>query len=246
MKKWNWVAGVLFALLGLFIMIFPMFWLKVVVILLGLGSIAYGVYNLKFTKSVFENSSYEKTILIKSIVSIIIGILAVLLPATIAGAMWTIMIYILAVYLVISAVLGFYSVSLLKDSGIDRKRYVFENLGLLIGAVFLFIVPSKTLGSVIIKIIGFLIMIFGVVLIIIEFAGRKNVIKAEVVETTEDGKTKVEAAVKKLKSRTKQSNKKKNSVDAEVKTEEPVTDEKADSVTSDTASENTENTEKNE
>jgi len=220
MKKWNWLAGVLFALLGLLIMIFPVFWLKVVVILLGLGSIAYGVYNLKVTKAVFENSSYEKTILIKSIVSIIIGILAVILPATIAGAMWTIMVYILAVYLVISGVLGFYSVSLLKDSGIDRKRYVWENLGLLLGAVLLFLVPSKTLGTAIIRIIGLLILIFGAVLIIIEFAGQKDVIKAEVVETTEDGKAKVEATVKKIKSKAKKAKKNPDSVDAEVKTEE--------------------------
>jgi len=109
---------------------------------------------------------------------------------------------------------------LLKDSGIDRKRYVWENLGLLLGAVLLFLVPSKTLGTAIIRIIGLLILIFGAVLIIIEFAGQKDVIKAEVVETTEDGKAKVEATVKKIKSKAKKAKKNPDSVDAEVKTEE--------------------------
>lgn len=179
MKKGNWIVGGVAALLGLLIMIFPAFWVKVVVILLGLSSVAYGVYSFKVTKSVYLNPSYERTLLIKSIISVVVGILAVILPLAVANAMWTIMIYILAVYLLVAAVLGFYSVSLLKDSGVERKKFIFENLGLLIGAVVLFIIPAKNLGTFIIRLIGLAVLLFGGVLLVIEFMGKKKVVKAE-------------------------------------------------------------------
>lgn len=186
MKYTNYIAGAVAALLGLLIMIFPAFWVKVVVVLLGLGSIAYGVYSFKVTKSVFENSVYERTLLIKSIVSIVVGLLAVILPLAVANAMWTIMLYILAIYLVVAAVLGFYSVSLLKDSGIDRKKFIFENLGLLIGAVVLFIIPSKNLGTFIVRLIGLAVLVLGAIMLLIEYFGQKKTIKGEAVVTSEE------------------------------------------------------------
>lgn len=179
MKQSNWIVGGIAVLLGLLIIIFPTFWVKVVVILLGLGSIAYGIYSFKVTKGLFEDTTYERVLLIKSIVSVVIGILAVVLPLAVANAMWTIMVYILAVYLLVASVLGFYSVSLLKDSGIERKRFVFENLGLLIGAIVLFIIPARNLGTFIIRLIGVAALAIGIVLLLIEFFGNKKSIKAE-------------------------------------------------------------------
>lgn len=179
MKQSNWIVGGIAVLLGLLIIIFPAFWVKVVVILLGLGSIAYGIYSFKVTKGLFEDTTYERVLLIKSIVSVVIGILAVVLPLAVANAMWTIMVYILAVYLLVASVLGFYSVSLLKDSGIERKRFVFENLGLLLGAIVLFIIPARNLGTFIIRLIGVAALVIGIVLLLIEFFGNKKEIKAE-------------------------------------------------------------------
>ena len=43
MKKWNLWNGSLLAVLGLLVVIFPAFWFKVVVILLGIGAIVYGI-----------------------------------------------------------------------------------------------------------------------------------------------------------------------------------------------------------
>ena len=178
MNKKNIAVGVVLFLLGLLVMIFPLFWIKVAVITLGLAAIAYGIYSLVGTKKLFENSKYEKTILIKSIISIITGLLAVVLPLAIAGIMWNIMIYILVVYMIISAVLGFYSVSLLNDTGIDRKRYIVENSGLLLGAIILLLIPSKSLGPLLIRIIGLGVMIAGIICCLFGvFAGKKIVLK---------------------------------------------------------------------
>ena len=38
-----------------------------VVFVTGLGAIAYGIYNLTFTRRIFQDSMYETVILIKSI-----------------------------------------------------------------------------------------------------------------------------------------------------------------------------------
>ena len=65
--------------------------------------------------------------MIRSLVSIVIGLLAVILPMTVAETMWTIMIYILAVYLVCVACLGFYGMYVLRNTEIELKNYLLEN-----------------------------------------------------------------------------------------------------------------------
>ena len=94
MKRWYLFSGILAAILGLLVIIFPAFWIKLVVIMIGLAAIGYGIYSLKFTKALSEELGYRRTILIKSIVSIIAGVMAVLFPLAIGGAAWTAMIWV--------------------------------------------------------------------------------------------------------------------------------------------------------
>ena len=122
MKRWFLYEGILLAVLGLLLIIFPTFWVKLVVILLGIGSIGYGIYSLKYTKSLYKNTHYERSILIKSIISIAIGFLVVVFPLFFAKAAWTVMMWILIIYLIATAVLGFYAASLLEDTGTETKR----------------------------------------------------------------------------------------------------------------------------
>lgn len=186
MKSNNWLFGAGLAVLGLLLIIFPAFWIKLVVIILGLSSIAYGIYNLKITKLISNDDFYKKIILIRSGASITIGVLAVVFPLAIGEAMWSAMIYILAIYLILAAAIGFYSVSLLKDAGIDRKRYIFENLFLVIAAVLLFLIGPKNLGEAIIRIVGIAGFLVGAALLFISYSGAKKE-KAEniVVESSE-------------------------------------------------------------
>ena len=80
MKRWYLFSGIVAALLGLLIIIFPSFWIKLVVIMIGLAAIAYGIYSLKFTKAISEDMSYRRMIIINCIVSIVAGVMAVLFP----------------------------------------------------------------------------------------------------------------------------------------------------------------------
>lgn len=185
MKKWNLYSGIILALIGLFVIIFPAFWVKVVVILLGVGSVAYGIYGIKYTKAIFENTMYERTILIRSIASIVIGVMAVLFPLAIGNAAWSVMIWILIIYLILSAVLGFYAAALLKDTGIERKRYFLENLGLLAIAVVLILIGPTNLGTAILRLIGIAALLVGAGIIVYEFISKKNVEVVEVNTETE-------------------------------------------------------------
>lgn len=187
MKNWNLFTGIGLAVLGLLVIIFPTFWFKVVVILLGLASIAYGIYSLKITKAIFENSSYELSILIKGIVSILVGVSAVAFPLAIGNTAWTVMIWILVGYLIVSAVLGFYAAALLKGSSVNRKKYFLENLGLLAIAVFLIILTPNTLAKVIFRIVGIVAIAVGAVIILIEIISNKKtvVLKSEDVEVND-------------------------------------------------------------
>lgn len=192
MKKWNMYAGIIMALLGLFVIIIPSFWIKVVVILLGLAAVCYGVYGLKVNKAIYNNTIYERTILIKSIASIVIGVLAILFPLAIGNAAWTAMIWMLIIYLILAAVMGFYAAALLKDSGVARKKYFLENLGLIVVAVILILISPATLGSAILRIIGTVIMIAGLGIVLFEVLSRKKEIVVEV--SAEDVKDETPAA----------------------------------------------------
>ena len=176
MKRWYLFSGILAALLGILVIIFPAFWIKLVVVIIGLASIGYGIYSLKVTKVISDDYSYRRTILIKSIVSIIAGVMAVLFPLAIGGAAWTAMIVMLIIYLILSAASGFYAAALIKDSGVERKRYIIENLLLLAVAVVLILISLRSLGNAIIRLIGIIVLIAGVALILFDvFSSRGEV-----------------------------------------------------------------------
>lgn len=176
MKRLYLFSGILAAILGLLVIIFPSFWIKLVVVIIGLAAIAYGVYSLKFTKVISDELNYKRTILIKSIISIVAGAMAVLFPLAIGGAAWTAMIWLLIIYLFVSAAAGFYAAALIKDSGIERKRYIIENLLLLAIAVILILISPRSLGNAIIRLIGIVALVAGVGLILFDvFTNRGEV-----------------------------------------------------------------------
>ena len=197
MKRWYLFSGIIAALLGLLIIIFPSFWIKLVVIMIGLAAIAYGIYSLKFTKAISEDISYRRTIIIKSIVSIVAGVMAVLFPLAIGGAAWTAMIWLLIIYLLASAAIGFYAAALLKDSGVERKKYIIENLLLLAVAVVLILISPRDLGKAIIRLIGIVVLVGGTGLILFDVFSNKGEVEVIVKDerpVNHDGDAQADAA----------------------------------------------------
>lgn len=188
MKKldWNWFLGGLLAILGILIFANPQQFQKFLVVLLGISAAAYGVYGLVFTKKIFDNTAFEKTILIRSIVSIVIGVIAIIFPLAIGNAMWAAMVYILVFYLLLSSAAGFYTVSLMKNSGIERKRYIFENLFTLIIAVVLLLINAKNLGIFITRLLALAVFVCGVIIIAIQIINMRKSITVEATVVDEE------------------------------------------------------------
>ena len=171
MKRYYLYEGILVAIAGLLLIIFPEFWIRFIVTVLGLSAI--GVYNLKYEKALFADTTYERTILIRSIVSIVIGVMVTIFPLTLAKAAWNAMRIILIIYLILSATAGFYAAALLKNTDIDRKRYFIENL-ILVGLAVVLIFLSDNLGVVIMRLVGVIGMIGGIALAVYEIISQKK------------------------------------------------------------------------
>ena len=188
MKKTNWILGAVISIVGLLIIIFPAACVKIVSVLLGLAAIAYGIFSLIDSKNIFQEQSFFKTsIYIKSISSILLGLLTVIIPLAVASTAWKVMVYIFAVYLILAACLGFYTVSMLKDQLVERKRYIVENLSLMLAGILLILISPEKLGIFIIRIIGIAALLVGIVFLAIQIIGIVNhkdsiVVDAEVVD----------------------------------------------------------------
>lgn len=186
MKKMNWFLGALLTIVGLLILIFPAACVKTVAVLLGLGSIAYGVFTLIDLKNLIpENTFFKKGSLIKGIASVFLGILTVILPLAIASTAWKVMVYIFAIYLIGAAAFGFYSVSVLKDSIEDGKRKRIENLSLLVAGVLLILISPQKLGILIVRIIGIAALVIGLIFLCIAIVSIVNKKKNEIVVDAE-------------------------------------------------------------
>ena len=112
--------------------------------------------------------------------------MAVLFPLAIGGAAWSAMIWVLIFYLLLSGAAGFYAAALLKDSGVERKRYIIENLLLLAVAVVLILISPRSLGNAIIRLIGIIVLVGGLCLILFDVFSNRNVVEGEVVEVKDE------------------------------------------------------------
>jgi len=186
MKKTNWVIGGVLLVAGVILTAAPVFVVKALVVLLGLGAVADGVYSLMYEKSISTNPSYQKTILYKSVANIVMGLVAVIVPLFIAKTAWFAITYILGIYLVISAFGGLFASSQLKDSEVDRKALTVESLFHLVAAVLLFLIGPEKLGKSIVRIIGILTLAAGVVLLTVQVLRMKNTTVVKDVEVRDE------------------------------------------------------------
>lgn len=184
------VYGALLIILGILIIVFPAFWVKLFVVVFGICSIAYGIYTLLQLKNL-ESSQYKTMSIVKGLVNILFGILSVIIPIAVAKATWKVIVYIFAVELILSSGVGFYLTSIVALDGENRKRAIFENAFMLLAAIILFLISPEKLGNVIIRIIGVCTILVGIVFIVIRLTSKKDIVvtDAEVrdasTETTE-------------------------------------------------------------
>lgn len=173
MRKSYLGIGILTIIVGLLMLFAPEAWTKVVVIFIGASAIVNGLFNLFYVRKIISDSSYKKAVIIRGLFSLLVGLIAIILPLALVATVWTVMLYVLACYLIISSIIEIFVSIKLKASGINVRPYYGEILLSIILAIVLFIIPAK-LGILILRIIGAALVVMGIGVLFWEFKNRKK------------------------------------------------------------------------
>jgi len=172
MKTRNIVLGAVLAVVGILMVAIPDACIKAVVVLVGLATVAFSLYNLLVVYKQCEDAAYKKTLLIKNIVTFVIGLLAVICPFVLVktvAAIWKIISIALAVYLILYAGVSVYSAAKLRSNFPEAsRRLIFEALIFVAIAVLLIIIPIDSFGKAFVRTVGFGGLIVGLIMIIVE------------------------------------------------------------------------------
>ena len=182
MRKTDFMLGALLALVALMMIIAPEQCIKVAVVALGIEAVVNGVFNVFKIRQLVDDKSFQRAVIVRSVISIVIGILAVVLPLRFAETMWTLMLYVLAAYLLASAFLELYMLAKLRDTNIERRHYMLEVIISFVGAIVLFIIPQQ-IGLAIVRILGVLLLAVSAGYMLFEWHDRPIVVdEVEVVD----------------------------------------------------------------
>ena len=187
MRKTYVLLAILVAIIGLMMIFSPENCIKVAVLIIGTAALINGIYNLVTVRNLLDDSMFRNVMTVRGAVSICIGILALVLPLAFAGIFWTIMVYTIAVYLLLSAFSELSGITKMKAADIETRPYKMEILASIVLAVLLFCMPRK-IGVTLIKLGGFILVIGAAVAIFLEWKNKPLYLEAEVLPNDIDEK----------------------------------------------------------
>lgn len=165
MKKNSLLFGLVLFIVGFLMLISPKGCLKSVVVILGVVCVANGIYQLLYTRKLFPDSTFQYSVLARGMLSIVVGLLAFFLPLKFAEMVITVMLYVLAIYLLVGAALLGYASGKLRDSDVDRKPLIREIVVSVLLAMIMLLIPAEV-GEAIIRFGGLAAMLSGVFFIV--------------------------------------------------------------------------------
>ncbi|MBQ4377899.1 MAG: DUF308 domain-containing protein [Treponema sp.] len=186
MDKNKLFLGFVTAALGLFLLISPSTFISFFVIILGVAAVIDGIFILAATRDLIIDPQYKLIVTIRGVMSVLVGLLAVALPKLVAAVAWGAMAYTLAVYLIISVVLQLYTITQLRRNGIMIRQSMIEVATSLVLVLVLFIIPSETIGTLIIRIFGVALLTGGIAMTLIQWKNRPETIIPDSVETVDN------------------------------------------------------------
>lgn len=189
MDKSKVFLGFVTAALGLFLLISPDTFISFFVIILGVAAIIDGIFILAATRDLIIDPQYKLIVTVRGVLSIVVGLLAVILPITVAAVVWKAMAYTLAIYLIISAGMQIYTITKLHRNGIMVRQSMIEVASSLLIALVLFVIPAQTAGHFIIRLFGIALLVVGIDLLVIQWKSRPEIVLPDSVETVEDEKS---------------------------------------------------------
>ena len=174
------------AALGLFLLISPDTFISFFVIILGLAAVIDGIFILAATRDLIVDPQYKMIVTVRGVLSVVVGLLAVILPIAVAAVVWKAMAYTLAIYLIISSGMQIYTITKLHRNGIMVRQSMIEVFSSLLIALVLFIIPAQTAGHFIVRLFGVALLVVGSGLIVIQWKSRPEIMLPDSVETVEE------------------------------------------------------------
>ena len=154
--------GIVFILTGLAMLLVPVGFVQAIVVSLGVAAFANGIYNLVTFRHFINSTSFNRVITIRAILSLAIGLVAIVLPLVLAETVWVIISYLIAFYLIISSFLELYGIFKLREAGLSYSVYFYEAVVSIIIAAILILIPGST-GLLLIRISGILVFFGGLI-----------------------------------------------------------------------------------
>lgn len=186
MDKNKLFLGFMTAALGLFLLISPDTFISFFVILLGIVAVIDGIFILTATRDLIVDPQYKLIVTVRGVISVTVGLLAVILPIAVAAVVWKAMAYTLAVYLIISSGMQIYTITKLHRNGIMIRQSMIEVASSLVLALVLFIIPAQEAGLFLIRLFGVILLLTGAGLFVIQWKSRPEVIIPDSVEDAEE------------------------------------------------------------
>lgn len=188
MDKNKLFLGFMTAALGLFLLISPDTFISFFVILLGLAAIIDGVFILAATRDLIIDPQYKLIVTVRGVLSLVVGLLAVVLPVAVAAVVWKAMAYTLAIYLLVSVGMQLYTITKLHRNGIMIRQSLIEVASSLVLALVLFIIPVQEAEHFLVRLFGIVLLVIGVGLVVIQWKNRPEIVVPDSVETEEEEK----------------------------------------------------------
>lgn len=188
MDKNKLFLGFMTAALGLFLLISPDTFISFFVILLGLAAIIDGVFILAATRDLIIDPQYKLIVTVRGVLSLVVGLLAVVLPVAVAAIVWKAMAYTLAIYLLVSVGMQLYTITKLHRNGIMIRQSLIEVASSLVLALVLFIIPVQEAEHILVRLFGIVLLVIGVGLVVIQWKNRPEIVVPDSVETEEEEK----------------------------------------------------------
>ena len=160
------LLGIILAIVGLIMTITPSGCIKAVVIILGIEAVANGVYQLLYTRKLFPDAAFQYSVIIRGMLSIVVGLLAFFLPLRFAEIIWTVMLYVLAVYLLVGSALLLFSCGKLQNTNVDRRQFITEAVISIILALIMLLIPVHV-GTTLVRIAGIVLILTGAAFIVL-------------------------------------------------------------------------------
>ena len=186
MKTKNIILGAVLAILGIVMIAIPDTCIKAVVVIVGAAAVAFSVYNLLVVYKQSEDAAFKKTLLIKSIITFVVGLISVICPFVLLKTVETIFkifSFILAAYLILYAGVSVYSSAKMRAAFPEEsKRLIFEALIFVAIAILLILIPIDQFGQAFVRIVGLGGLIIGLVMVAVEIVVSKRTATEEAPE----------------------------------------------------------------